>query len=98
MTARKAGVLVLLLSVAWNLQGQFSQGGLTIWGSYSNGATNVPAGLTNVVAISAAGNFTTALRADGTVAEWGTASAPYGPRPAPPAGLNQVVAISTGPL
>jgi hypothetical protein len=56
------------------------------WGAGS--ATNVPGGLSNVVAI-AGGSGDLALKADGTVVAWGYSFLP-------PAGLSNVIAISTG--
>ena len=44
---------------------------IVAWGEDNYGQTNVPPGLTNVVAISAGQNFTLALRNDGTVTGWG---------------------------
>ena len=63
------------------------------WGSNSNGQTNTPAGLGNVLAISAGGNDSMALKSDGTVKVWGNNS--YG-QTSVPAGLSNVVAISCG--
>lgn len=40
------------------------------WGSAFAGNTNMPAGLTNVIAIAAGGSHITALRTDGTVKTW----------------------------
>jgi alpha-tubulin suppressor-like RCC1 family protein len=48
----------------------------------------VPPGLTNVVQIAAGWNYNLALTRDGTVIEWGDRK--------PPAGLSNIVAISTG--
>ena len=44
---------------------------LAAWGDNSYGQTNIPAGLTNVVAIAVGYEHSLALRADGTVAAWG---------------------------
>ena len=43
----------------------------TFWGDNSDGQENIPAGLSNVVAIAAGGNHSLALRADGSVVAWG---------------------------
>ena len=74
------------------------------WGDNSYGATDVPPGLTNAVAISSHGGHSFALKADGTLATWGTdvgielsqmtASADV-PAWAPP-GVTNVVAVATG--
>jgi len=46
-------------------------GSLVAWGDASYGQTNIPAGLTNVVQLSARGLHTLALRTNGTIAAWG---------------------------
>lgn len=58
-------------------------------GGNSRGQINVPAGLTGVVSVTARGQGSMALKSDGTVVTWGNA-------PAPPAGLNGVVAVTSG--
>jgi hypothetical protein len=55
--------------------------------------TNLPAGLSNVVAIAAGNNFSLALRSDGTVAAWGTSS--FGLTNVP-AGATNIIAIAAG--
>lgn len=64
------------------------------WGDDSAGQTEVPEGLTNVVAIAGGAVQSLALKRDGTITAWG--------RPAVlipvPAGLTDVVAIGTGSL
>jgi alpha-tubulin suppressor-like RCC1 family protein len=61
------------------------------WGRNIYGETNVPADLTNVVAIAAGSSHNLALKADGTVAAWGF----YGLTNVP-LGLTNVVAIACG--
>lgn len=51
-----------------------SNGTVLAWGYSSVGATNVPADLTNVVAVAGGGDHSVALRNNGTVVAWGTAS------------------------
>ncbi|MDB6110726.1 MAG: hypothetical protein JWR69_2476 [Pedosphaera sp.] len=69
-------------------------GTVAAWGTTANGATNVPAGLSNVVAVSGGGNyFSVALKNDGTVAAWGLGSSS---QTNVPAGLSNVVAVSAG--
>ena len=61
------------------------------WGDLKNAGTQVPAGLTGVVAISAGSyNWALALKSDGTVVDWGYEHTTV------PAGLSGVVAISAG--
>lgn len=55
--------------------------------------TQVPKGLTNVVAVAAGSDFSLALKANGTVVAWGNNS--YGQTDIP-AGLTNIAAISTG--
>jgi alpha-tubulin suppressor-like RCC1 family protein len=64
------------------------------WGENTYGQTNVPGGLSNVVAIAAGANHSLALNSDGTVVAWGDNS--FG-QSRVPAGLNAVLAISAGP-
>ena len=63
------------------------------WGDNAGGQTNVPPGLTNVVAIAAGGGHNLALQASGTVAAWGDNS--WGQTNVP-TGLNNVAAIAAG--
>src|SRR2546426_11445383 len=60
------------------------------WGDNSFGQCDVPADLTNAVAIAAGSGYSLALRANGTVTEWGRT--PSIPLPT----LSNVVAISAG--
>ena len=66
---------------------------MAAWGYDADGETNVPAGLSNVVAISAGGYHNLALQANGTVVAWGNDS--NGQTSVPP-GLSNVVAIAAG--
>jgi alpha-tubulin suppressor-like RCC1 family protein len=65
------------------------------WGGNYYGQTNVPPGLTNVVAIAAHGFNNLALRADGTVVAWGWN---YYGQSSVPANLTNVVAIASGDI
>jgi hypothetical protein len=58
-----------------------------------NGQTNVPAGLSNVVAIAAGGYHSLALKNDGTVVSWGMNT--YGQTNVP-SGLTNAIAIAAG--
>ena len=64
------------------------------WGGNGNGQATPPAGLTDVVAISAGATHSLALKRDGTVVGWGN-TWDYGAE-TPPAGLTDVVAIAAG--
>jgi len=70
-----------------------SDGTVVGWGQNSDGQTNIPQGLTNVIGIASGGNHNLALRKDGTVVAWGSNT--YG-ESAVPAGLSNVVAITAG--
>ena len=70
--------------VAWGIDGQWK----TAW------ATNVPAGLTQVVAVAAGPHHNLALRADGTVVAWGYEWAEQAIHV--PVGLTNVVAVAAG--
>jgi len=68
-------------------------GTVTAWGDNSYGQTNVPAGLSNVVAVAGGYYHSLALRADGTVAAWGYN---YYGQTTVPADLSNVVAVAAG--
>ncbi len=68
-----------------------ADGQVTAWGNPSIG--RIPAGLTNVVGISAGDGFAMALRADGTVAVWGNNMAGEARLPQ---GLSRVIAVAGG--
>ena len=68
---------------------------MVAWGDDYYGQTNVPADLTNAVAIAAGSVFSIALRNDGTVAAWGDTLNTFGELDVPP-DLNGVVGIAAG--
>lgn len=68
-------------------------GNVVVWGDNSLGETNLPPNLDNVVAISAGGFHSLALKADGTVAAWGDNS--LNQSTVPP-GLSNVIGIAAG--
>src|SRR5450756_947696 len=68
-------------------------GRVKVWGDGSSGQTNVPGGLTNVIAVSSGANHALALKNDGTVAAWGNNG--FRQTNVPP-GLANVVQVSGG--
>ena len=68
-------------------------GSVVAWGDNSWGQTNVPHGLSGVVAISAGGYHSLALKVDGTVVAWGNNT---WSQCEVPSGLREVVAIAAG--
>jgi alpha-tubulin suppressor-like RCC1 family protein len=67
---------------------------MVTWGLTIDGALNVPAGLSGVVAIAAGDRYSLALKSDGTVAAWG---ASHHVETNIPTGLSGVVALAAGP-
>ena len=63
------------------------------WGANSFGQSQIPAGLSNVVAVAGGGVHSLALKGDGTVIGWGYDG--YGEIDVP-AGLSNVIAIAAG--
>jgi predicted phage tail protein len=70
-----------------------ADGTVRAWGWNGYGATSVPAGLNNVIAIAGGGLHSLALKSDGTVVAWGWNQ--FG-QATVPAGLSDVVAIAGG--
>ena len=70
-----------------------NNGTVVAWGYSFDGETNVPANLTNAVAVTGGEEDSLALRSDGTLAAWGDNF--YGETKVP-AGLNSVQAIAVG--
>ena len=62
------------------------------WGSNSDGQTTTPAGLTDVIGVSAGGYHSLALKSDSTVVGWGYNA--YG-QTTPPAGLSDATELAS---
>ncbi len=71
----------------------FSRAAVRAWTSSSTSLLGVPEPLSDVVAISAGGKFSLAVRRDGSVVEWGE---DYYNQASVPVGLNSVVAAEAG--
>jgi hypothetical protein len=71
----------------------FTNGTVTAWGENLFGQTNVPAGLTNVVAIATGAEHSLALLSTGTVVAWGYNGSG---QTNVPSGLTNVVAVAAG--
>ena len=90
---------VAMAFASW--QALASQMKIIAWGDNTYSQTNVPTGLTNVVAIAQGGMHALALNGDSTVTAWGynytwTTPVTYEGQATPPPGLSNAVAISAG--
>jgi len=90
---------VLMTLAAWETHASLTT--VVAWGANTFGQTNVPPGLTNVVAIAQGGYHGLALAADGNVTGWGCnvnplATNSYLGQATPPPGLGTPIAISAG--
>jgi hypothetical protein len=94
------GIVAMLLSLLSNPGAGHAQTGasgtVVAWGSNSVGQTDVPAGLSDVTAISAGGFHNLALKNDGTVVAWGCGQAYNYGQCTVPAGLSAVAAVAAG--
>ncbi|HEV2696152.1 MAG TPA: LamG-like jellyroll fold domain-containing protein [Verrucomicrobiae bacterium] len=82
------------LGTAYGADKIFITGGrVKAWGDGGSGQTNVPAGLTNVIAVAGGANHALALKNDGTVVAWGSNSLM---QTNVPPGLANVVEVSGG--
>lgn len=80
-------------TATWNIRSGTASG----WGGTTSGVLSIPAGLTNVVDVAAGGNFSLALKADGTVVAWGSGTgATQLPATLTDASTARVAAISAG--
>jgi hypothetical protein len=82
-----------VVGVAYGAVREFSDGSVTVWGDDSAGQANIPAGLSNAVAIGSGEYHGVALKTDSTVTAWGDDT--YGQTNLP-AGLSNVVAVAGG--
>ena len=69
-------------------------GTVVAWGLNSDGQTNVPSGLANVVAVSGGSRHSAALTADGTIVTWGSNDS--GQLDVPTPGFGSVIAVAAG--
>ena len=76
----------------WHELALKADGTVFAWGYNGYGAATVPAGLSDVLSISAGYQQSTALKKDGTLVVWGTASAVA----SVPPGLSNVMAVASG--
>lgn len=90
---RAIAVAILLAAGSSGVQA-ITPGRVVAWGDNTNGETNVPAGLSDVIAISAGNTLGLALKNDGTVVAWGCS--PCGGQLNIPVGLSGVTAVSAG--
>jgi alpha-tubulin suppressor-like RCC1 family protein len=85
------GWTLCLIFYALFAENTHSQTSVVVWGSNNYGQTNVPARLTNVVAIANGGTFALALTANGSVVGWGDNDAG---QTSIPTGLSSVTQIA----
>src|SRR5207249_11721491 len=86
-------IAAFLFSVFLADNGQAQSNTVFAWGDDLYAQTNLPAGLTNVVALAAGANHTLALRSDGKVIAWGDDSAN---QVTLPPGFTNAMAIGAG--
>lgn len=93
------GIVAMLLGMMFNPGAGHVQasvlGTVVAWGSNLEGQTNIPAGLSDVTAISAGNYDNLVLQNDGTVVAWGCVTLNNAPCTVP-TGLSGVTAISAG--
>jgi alpha-tubulin suppressor-like RCC1 family protein len=70
-----------------------ANGAVVAWGDDTGGQSDVPAGLSNVMAVAAGGKNSVAVKSDGTVVAWGENN--FGQLNIP-IGLNNVTAVAAG--
>lgn len=90
----KTRTVSILISILIGLSTQvYAAGVITGWGDNSDKQIDIPANLTNVVAIAAGDSHSVALKSDGTVVAWGD---DYDGQATVPVGLSNVVAVAAG--
>jgi len=85
--------IVEVVEVVYGFDQIFDETGVVAWGADYLGQTNVPPGLSNVVAVAAAHDHSLALKNDGTVLAWGDG---FHGQTNVPVDLNGVVAVAGG--
>jgi von Willebrand factor type A domain/Regulator of chromosome condensation (RCC1) repeat/Putative Ig domain len=85
--------IAAMLACFLGMESSQAAGTVVAWGDNSRSQTNVPPGLTNVVAVSGGSLHSLALGLTGKVIGWGDSS--HGETPAP-SGLSNVTAIAAG--
>ena len=86
-------VFAALVAAGFAMESSQAAGTVVAWGDNSHAQTNVPPGLTNVVAVAGGSFHSLALDPAGTVIGWGeTASG----ETSPPAGLSNATGIAAG--
>ena len=88
----RASVL-LLAAWCWGTGTVRAADTVVAWGANTSGESNVPAGLTNAIAVAGGAAHSLALKADGTLIAWGNGSSG---KTNIPAGLTDAVAIAVG--
>lgn len=86
-------LLVCVVSLFVTAPTGWTDGTVVAWGSNGHGQANVPASLTNVVAIAGGGSHSVALKTDGTLVAWGRNDRG---QTQVPEGLSNVEAIAAG--
>jgi hypothetical protein len=99
MKSRWLVTMMGIVTVSWNTHA--SPTTVVAWGKNDHGQTNIPTGLTNVVAIAQGAVHGLALNSDGTVIAWGsnyafTTPPIYEGQATPPPGISNVISIAAG--
>jgi alpha-tubulin suppressor-like RCC1 family protein len=95
-TKARFSLFISLLLAAGGVASAAVPGSVVAWGGSSFGQTNVPASLTNAVAVAVGQYHSMAVTRDGLVWAWGGDGSDYQEVNQVPPGLNNVVAIAAG--